>query len=81
MEVLPGRVEEFVRFCCPFNQSFEIQPLPADSYTLLIETAELALILYLPQLALSLFGGLVAFLLTSLTQIFRRRPALQPAPG
>ncbi len=58
-----------------------LRPDPTATYFVLVQSAEVALIIFLPQLAVALSGGLVAFLLGSLTQLFRQRPAFQPVPG
>ena len=50
-----------------------IQRKPSGTFFAFVQSAELALIVFLPQLAVALSGGLAASLLARLTQRFRRR--------
>ncbi len=62
------------------RSGFTLRPDTTGTYFGLLQSVELALIVFLPQLAVALSGGLVASLLAWLTQLFRRRSALQPVP-
>ena len=64
-----------------FVFGFEISLRPPTAYEVFVHAAQMALIFYLPQLAIALFAGLVTLFLAWLAQLFRRRAPFEAAPA
>jgi hypothetical protein len=60
-----------------FVSGFKIPLRPPTAYEVFVHAAQMALIFYLPQLAIALFAGLVTLFLAWLAQLFRRRPPFE----